>query len=234
MPARRYTEEQFRAAVADPGVRTMADLCRALDLVPRGANYETLRRYAARLEVDLDHHLRRPLRMSLDPERLRRAVADSISMAATLRTLGYGPSSARYRAVQRQIEHLGLCTDHWLGQGWAAGARRPSRRQPLEAYLKANRTVMSSKLRRRLIEEGVKEHECEHCGHREWQGYPVPLELDHVNGDRTDNRIENLRLLCPNCHALTPTYRGRNIGRTRARGGESPAWTPPGGNETPE
>jgi 5-methylcytosine-specific restriction endonuclease McrA len=71
--------------------------------------------------------------------------------------------------------------------------------------------VKTSHLRRRLIAEGVERRRCEICGSESWNGRPIPLELDHVNGRRDDNRLENLRLVCPNCHAQTPTYRGRNI-----------------------
>jgi hypothetical protein len=63
------------------------------------------------------------------------------------------------------------------------------------------------------VEEGLKDHRCEACDLTRWRGRPIPLELDHIDGDRTNNELQNLRLLCPNCHALTPTYRGRNIGR---------------------
>lgn len=76
-------------------------------------------------------------------------------------------------------------------------------------------------LKRRLLEEGVKTARCEGCGGDEWRGAPIPLELDHINGDRRDHRLENLRLLCPNCHAQTPTYRGRNIGRYPAAGDDA-------------
>lgn len=71
----------------------------------------------------------------------------------------------------------------------------------------------SNKLRIRLLKEGIKKAECENCKNHEWMGYPISLELDHINGDSKDHRIENLRILCPNCHAQTDTYRGKNIGR---------------------
>lgn len=58
--------------------------------------------------------------------------------------------------------------------------------------------------------EGWRERRCEWCGRDEWEGKVIPLEVDHINGIRTDHRIENLRLLCPNCHAFTDTWRGRN------------------------
>jgi Zn finger protein HypA/HybF involved in hydrogenase expression len=68
----------------------------------------------------------------------------------------------------------------------------------------------SSSLRIRLIKEKYFEHKCYCCNNTLWLDKPIPLELEHVNGDKFDNRIENLTLLCPNCHALTPTYRGKN------------------------
>jgi 5-methylcytosine-specific restriction endonuclease McrA len=72
-------------------------------------------------------------------------------------------------------------------------------------------SYQSNKLRIRLIEEGIKLHKCEACGLREWQGKHISLELDHINGKRTDHTLSNLRVLCPNCHSQTSTYRGKNI-----------------------
>ena len=83
---------------------------------------------------------------------------------------------------------------------------------PIEELLTNDRkyTYPSHKLKNRLLSEGLKEHKCECCGITEWNGKPAPIELDHINGNHHDNRLENLRILCPNCHAQTDTYRGKN------------------------
>jgi transposase-like protein len=68
-------------------------------------------------------------------------------------------------------------------------------------------------LKARLLTEGLKLAECERCGVKEWEGEPLAFELHHINGDGRDNRLENLQLLCPNCHSQTDTWGGRNKGR---------------------
>ncbi len=88
---------------------------------------------------------------------------------------------------------------------------RPVRQ--LSEVLIVGSTYQSFKLRQRLVSEGLKAAQCEECLATTWNGRPVPLELEHVNGRNDDNRLENLKLLCPNCHAQTPTYRGKNIGK---------------------
>jgi 5-methylcytosine-specific restriction endonuclease McrA len=100
--------------------------------------------------------------------------------------------------------------DRFAGRrGKAFGGVPPA---PLKDILVVDRPFKSDTLRRRLISEGIKEYRCESCDLTEWMGRPKPLELDHINGQRNDNRLENLRILCPNCHSETRTYRGRNIG----------------------
>ena len=81
----------------------------------------------------------------------------------------------------------------------------------LKEILKEDSTYQSYKLAKRLITEGIKELKCEYCNLSKWQNKPIPLELHHINGIHSDNRLENLQLLCPNCHALTDSYRGKNI-----------------------
>lgn len=144
-------------------------------------------------------------------EELKEAVAGLYSMRAVLLRLGLRPLGSNYGTLRKRIAELGLVTTHWRGQGWLRGL--PNTFHPvrsLEEVLQHGTTYPSTKLKRRLLGAGLMDAVCRSCGHREWLGGPIPLELDHIDGDVTNNTIQNLRLLCPNCHARTPTYRARN------------------------
>jgi hypothetical protein len=67
-------------------------------------------------------------------------------------------------------------------------------------------------LKRRLLAAGLKEPRCERCGIEDWLGEPLALPLHHINGDNRDDRLENLMLLCPNCHSQTENFAERNVG----------------------
>jgi hypothetical protein len=188
---------------------------RAVGVVPRGGNYEMAWARIRAWGIEAPHLQRHDNRAwTYSDEEVRQTLASSGSLAGAQRLLGRKPSGAGYRFLRRQIVDLGIDTSHMLGEGWRLGSRRPPvPALPLSFYLVKGRKYASEKLRRRLIEEGIKAHRCECCALEEWLGKQISLELDHKNGDRFDNRLENLRLLCPNCHAQTDTYRGRNIGR---------------------
>lgn len=122
-------------------------------------------------------------------------------MRRTCRALGYAPSGGVHRLVTGHIRRLGLDTSHFTGQAWAKGKNLTGRRVlPLDAILVEKSTYRANgRLRQRLIAAGLKPPNCERCGLMTWLGSPLPLALDHVNGIHTDNRLENLRILCPNC-----------------------------------
>jgi hypothetical protein len=212
--ARRYTDQQFLDAVTDPDVRTVADLCRRLGIVPRGGNYEVLHRHARRLDVDLPLPSSRAATLPVDEQLLPAAVAEERSMAGVLRRLGLPDAGGTRARVQRTIDELGLDTSHHLGQAWSRGQRHQRVRTRL-ADLTDGKIRTGTVVKRVLLREGW-QHRCARCELERWLDGPIPLELDHIDGDRRNSDPSNLRLLCPNCHALTPTYRGRNIGRNGA------------------
>lgn len=195
----------------------MRDLLQRLGLAAYGGNYESVRGRLARLGA-LDARFcprrsrRSPALIEISGEELRAAALGARSLAEILRRLQLPVTAASYRALRDQLAHREIDVSGLPGVAWRRG-RQDLPRVPLEQLLVVGRARSVGHLKRRLIRESVLAARCATCGIAERLGHPAPLELDHINGDRRDNRIENLRLLCPNCHTLTPTYRGRNIGR---------------------
>lgn len=155
-------------------------------------------------------------RQTTSDEAFAAAVAASTSMAETLRAIGLVPAGGNYHGAYRRIRRNKLDTSHWKGQGYSKGSKRPlnsHNKIPLENLLIENSThgLGSHKLKLRLWSEGVLAEECSICHLKDWLGQRIGLQLDHINGDSFDNRIENLRILCPNCHSQTETYCGRNV-----------------------
>jgi hypothetical protein len=207
---RKYTDQQLAEAVAQS--RNMREVLIELKLAPRGGNYETVWRRIEGLALDAGHlHFQRSVPSCTDQEILD-AVSTSRSLAQVMAKLKLRPGGNQSR-LKRRIQDLDLDTSHFVGQGWRLGDHRPPvPAAPLDEVLVIGTLRKTSHLRRRLIKEGLKEARCEMCGLDSWNGGPIPLELDHINGVRDDNRLSNLRVVCPNCHALTATYRGRNVG----------------------
>jgi len=147
------------------------------------------------------------------------AVAKSLSIAGVCKYLGLKPAGGNYKLIHRVISEYNLDTSHFTGQGWNTGLKfKPRHETPIGEILKIGTHYQSFKLKNRLLKEGLKERVCEQCGLRQWMDCEIPLELHHVNGDNSDNRLENLKLLCPNCHALTDNYRGLNKSAHRETG----------------
>lgn len=144
---------------------------------------------------------------------LREAVLASESYAGVLRYMGRRITGGSQHHIKTLITRYGIDISHFTGQAHNK-RKRSLKRRPAEDILKINTIARNFRthahlLRRALIEVGRK-YQCEVCGISDWNGQPLVLEVDHINGDRLNERAENLRFICPNCHSQTSTYGSKN------------------------
>jgi hypothetical protein len=138
-------------------------------------------------------------------------IKESIFYSEVMRKVGY-KNTGNNSVVKKRIKKLKLDVSHFKKGRYAA-----RQKIPLKDICVENGTYSTNHLKKRLFKDLKWEHKCSFCNEKEcnWMMTneigPIPLELDHINGNNKDHRLENLRLLCPNCHATTNTYKGRNV-----------------------
>lgn len=157
------------------------------------------------------------VRVSYTEIEARAAIAASLSWAESLRRLGLCPTGGAWRVLKKYAMLWDISTDHF--DPHAAVRSNLSRKQrPLAELLVRNSLAARKDIKRRLLGEGLKQPLCELCGQGEiWRGRPMGMILDHINGVRDDHRLENLRMVCPNCAATLDTHCGRKRKIRRAR-----------------
>jgi 5-methylcytosine-specific restriction endonuclease McrA len=147
-------------------------------------------------------------------EQLKEAVKNSLSLSETCRQLGVKPVGGNFKTILLKIKQNNIDISHFTGKAWNVGTRfrKIVKEYKLEHILiKDSPYKTPSKLKKRLINEGLKKQECEICKNTMWLDQEIKLEIHHINGINTDNRLENLQILCPNCHSFTDNFRGKNI-----------------------
>ena len=144
-----------------------------------------------------------------EENKFKEIVAKSTSIAQVIRKCGLVAAGGNYRTTKERMKKLNLDTSHFTGQAHNSG-KVLGHKRPIEDYLSNNCRVQSYNLKKRLLKEGYFKHVCYKCNLTTWNNLPIPIELEHIDGNHYNNNIDNLTILCPNCHAQTDTYRGKN------------------------
>ncbi|MGP3752746.1 HNH endonuclease [Streptomyces sp. LamerLS-316] len=210
MPVSPYTRE--RLAEAASSSRTLSEALTKLGVDPKSSTRRYLLDRMRKLGVDTRHFESERVRWT--KEVLQEAVTSSTTMCEVLRRLGLEVVGGQHTHISRRVKASGIDTSHFAAASRNGEVRR---RRPEELLVDQGRTldrrIPGERLKRAMIAMGTSEH-CARCGTGPtWRDQPLPLEVDHIDGDWRNNRPQNLRLLCPNCHSTTDTYRGRGKAR---------------------
>lgn len=199
----RYTRQQMEEAART--TTRIDDAVRWCGRVPTPARCRYLRAKMGDAGIDTSHFIDPRVRHT--ESALREAVAVSRSIKEVVRRLGINPVGGNHAHISRRIRALGIDTSHFTVRHRRGPQRPPN--ELLTVHEPGRGRIPGTRLRGGLLAAGRVER-CALCGTGpEWNAKPLRLEVDHVNGIWWDNRPDNLRLLCPNCHSVTDTYRGR-------------------------
>jgi 5-methylcytosine-specific restriction endonuclease McrA len=140
-------------------------------------------------------------------EELEEVVKRSTNKSDVLRNMGLNIAGGNFNTLNKYLKMWDISTEHFCRPAPSGGHIE----MELEDMLVEHSTTNRRTVKNRLLKEKLLIYECNNCGISEWDGKDISLHLDHINGICDDNRVENLRLLCPNCHSQTPTYGGKNV-----------------------
>lgn len=155
---------------------------------------------------------KRSIIWTMPKEQFTALVADANSIADVLRSLGMATTGKAHRSIKERIEKESIKPKFIPTSGYRnAGTRRPRLGFPIEDVAKENSSFDRKGLKKKILKLGLIDYSCSVCHNNGlWENKPLVLVLDHVNGIRNDNRLSNLRFLCPNCNSQQSTFSGRN------------------------
>jgi len=169
-----------------------------VELLPKHTR-NSIKKKAKKFDLKVDND-----KLYYDIVKISKIIKESYSYADVFRKMNKSKSGDSYKTLKQYIERNNIDVSHF--EPWKNNKSSCSGK-PITFWLKNGTKISSTKLKDKLYKEGIKERKCELCGQGEdWNGGKMSLILDHINGVNNDNRLENLRIVCPNCNATLPTH----------------------------